>query len=150
MEHFFSQEADDLDNMFTDDLVNQITQNMDLGFDVNEKALFEQLGQCKTEKDEKILFGSRMIEDEEMLKNAIFGSAKVEERSLSYQQVAELFSSCSIANLLLSQDVGEVKDLLRATRSEEELEAGAPYNNQKILEAARLAIGFRVQQLQSE
>ena len=58
------QGTDELDNMFTDDMINQMTAGMELDFSDADKDLMSKLHGCSDPNQEKVVFGNQMLSDE--------------------------------------------------------------------------------------
>ena len=70
---------DDLDQFFGDDACDEFVKGINIEIGENDTKLLDKLEKASQNKEDKEVFAAILVEDDAMLKNAIFGVDQSEE-----------------------------------------------------------------------
>jgi hypothetical protein len=64
---------DELDQFFPDEAVDEFVKGINVDFGTTDQLLMAKLEKCKNSKEEKEVMAAMMVDDDAMMRNAIFG-----------------------------------------------------------------------------
>lgn len=106
---------DDLDQFFGEEACEEFVKGINVEFGDTDQKFLEKLKKANNTKEEKETFAAILVENDQMLKSAIFGIQNDEfevTTTRNVEETVEILTDSSLANVLIPKDKEVIKKFI--------------------------------------